>query len=260
MGLYYLINCLTRENRKRGLHIFREYALQEFNQWFVYTYEGLIKYLQNNDNEWTYKRNNYESSIILKGKELTLCYTKKNQSTIKISLPLELQSEKDFNSRMNSKLIEYSFSKWINQHFSTDSQYLYLKKSCSEQAGKNLIKFLKKNLSYNNPQFKRLLQIYPNTYYYAKSTEQGQYIYKVPSEEELSDTIQVSEINYQVTKSQLNILTTLLNTTTQKKLILRNELRYSHGQFKGTPEAKLYLASDEKSLESIYLPIYPSNS
>ncbi|MGK7932048.1 MAG: hypothetical protein AB4041_11530 [Microcystaceae cyanobacterium] len=257
MGLYYLIHCLTGQERQRGLHIFREYALHEFNQWFLYTYKGLIEYLRNNNNQWIYLGKSYQSSITLEKENLIFFYKRNNHSPIKTILPLDLKSEQDFNSRMNSKITEYTFSKWINQHFAKDSQYLRLKKSCSEQAGTNLIQFLTSNLSYNNSQFKRLLQIYPNTYYYAKSTEQGQYIYQVPSDQEFTDTVQVSEITYQVTRSQLNILTTLLNTTTQKELILRNELRYSHGQFKGTPEAKLYLASDEKSLESIYIPIYP---
>ena len=40
--------------------------------------------------------------------------------------------------------------------------------------------------------------------------------------------------------SQLNIFTEIKNTQNNKSLLFRNELRYSHGQFNGTPEAKLY--------------------
>lgn len=42
-------------------------------------------------------------------------------------------------------------------------------------------------------------------------------------------------------KSQLNIYTTIENIETKSKLVVRNELRYSHGQFNGTPEAKMYI-------------------
>jgi len=43
-----------------------------------------------------------------------------------------------------------------------------------------------------------------------------------------------------VPDSQLNIFTEIKNTQNNKSLLFRNELRYSHGQFNGTPEAKLY--------------------
>lgn len=66
------------------------------------------------------------------------------------------------------------------------------------------------------------------------------------------------KIDYEVPESQLNIITTIENTETGDILQLRNELRYSHGQFNGIPEAKLYIHNslNQESLSKIYKPIY----
>ncbi|MBD3793835.1 MAG: hypothetical protein IE889_06695, partial [Campylobacterales bacterium] len=66
-------------------------------------------------------------------------------------------------------------------------------------------------------------------------------VYRVPSREEFSSKIKIVDIGWSVPKSQLNILTVIENTETQESLIFRNEMRYSHGQFNGTPEAKMYI-------------------
>jgi hypothetical protein len=104
------------------------------------------------------------------------------------------------------------------------------------------------------------LQILDRQYYYAKTNDSKQEIYKVPSEKEFNSIIKISKIDYEVPKSQLNIITTIENTETGDILQLRNELRYSHGQFNGIPEAKLYIHNslNQESLSKIYKPIYPT--
>lgn len=56
---------------------------------------------------------------------------------------------------------------------------------------------------------------------------------------------------YEVPGSQLNIITTFKNKSTGKILEFRNECRFSHGQFNGTPEAKMYVAKNT-SLTNLY--------
>jgi hypothetical protein len=84
-----------------------------------------------------------------------------------------------------------------------------------------------------------------------------QLIYKVPSSQEFANFINIKSINYSVPRSQLNIITEIENKSTGNILTLRNELRYSHGQFNGTPEAKMYYDDQQSTgLEVFYIPIY----
>lgn len=59
---------------------------------------------------------------------------------------------------------------------------------------------------------------------------------------------------YEVPESQLNIISTFQNIHTGKILQFRNECRFSHGQFNGTPEAKMY-ATRTTNLTDLYEPL-----
>ena len=87
-------------------------------------------------------------------------------------------------------------------------------------------------------------------YYYAKTHNGEVELYRVPSETEFTKYIQITNIDYSVPKTQLNFHTTIKNLHSNEVIKLRNELRYSHGQLNGTPEAKLYI--DSGSLLSVY--------
>ena len=88
----------------------------------------------------------------------------------------------------------------------------------------------------------KLFRIEKQSYYYAKTTIQGIELYKVPSESEFSTKIKIIDMYSSIPQSQLNIYTSIENTLTKQKLVLRNELRYTHGQLNTAPEAKQYIA------------------
>ncbi len=113
-----------------------------------------------------------------------------------------------------------------------------------KKAGERLKDFLNKNIIKNpSPQsLYNLFRINKESYYYAKTTNSTIEVYKIPSQANFLSKIKISNISSKVPASQLNLYTTIENTETSKKLIVRNELRYSHGQLNGTPEAKMYLS------------------
>lgn len=57
-----------------------------------------------------------------------------------------------------------------------------------------------------------------------------------------------------VPKSQLNVYFTfeISNSNGLNSIIFRVECRYSHGQFKGVPEAKLYYTDNINQLKNLY--------
>lgn len=109
------------------------------------------------------------------------------------------------------------------------------------------------NLNYSSG-IARFLRIHEHSYYYAKTTSLGVELYEVPSKDTFISTIQITSIIGSVPDKQANILTTIKNIETNQTLVLRNECRFSHGQFNGTPEAKLYYEHGG-SLEIIYKKI-----
>ncbi|NCS25480.1 MAG: hypothetical protein GPI96_13625 [Microcystis aeruginosa BS13-02] len=262
MGLYQLINLLTDDTQKRGIHIFQNYAEDEYNQWFVFTWGKLLEYLDKHG-DWHYVNEKKGASAQI---------TKNNNDEIKFNysdpvenksatLPYNPQLTYDtYEKETTATIREKTLSKWIYQELRNQDDYLQLKAKCSEQAGKSLVNYLKNHLSPNLSNLKKLLQILDRQYYYAKTNDSKQEIYKVPSEKEFNSIIKISKIDYEVRKSQLNIITTIENTETGDILQLRNELRYSHGQFNGIPEAKLYIYNslNQESLSKIYKPIYPT--
>lgn len=250
MGLYKLLNCYTGSNYSTR-HIFKDYAKTEYDNWFLVSWKELIKYLNENNNIWkleNYKKEKY-SQILLSDNSVILKYKNKGNEYPAIELPLDCTLD-DYERRTNANIRENVFSKFINRVLEKNSLYQYSKKKCAEVASSNLVNELKSNLNYDAG-LPRFLRIHQNEYYYAKTTLNSIEIYKVPSLSEFKNKIKIESIVPFVPKSQANIITTIKNIGSGKTLILRNECRFSHGQFNGTPEAKMYYVNNG-SLIAIY--------
>ncbi|MEA3495644.1 MAG: hypothetical protein U9R42_06365 [Bacteroidota bacterium] len=251
MGLYQLVNIITdKVIYKRGLHIFEEFAPQELDQWFKKTRDIVIAKLK----EGSFRTEDRQR------KNIKLAYTEGKLYLFYNGLELKVDNFSEcnyerFKKEIKGVLKEKVFSKFINQEISSCNEYLKAKKHCAEKAGENFVKFLKDNVI-ENPSPKSLFNLFRITdsnYYYAKTTNNYIEVYNIPSKNEFLNKIKITDISYTVPDSQLNLFTTIENTETGEKLIVRNELRYSHGQLNGTPEAKMYIS--EGSLLIAYQPI-----
>lgn len=249
MGLYKLLNCYTGSNyRKR--HIFSDYARAEYELWFSATWNELIKTL-NNAGSWSYNDSAKQKSgkITMNDDTVILEYYLKGKLEASCVLPKQCTLS-SFEDKTSSKTREQVFSKYINLNLDNNDNYNTTKKACAVAATVALAKELNANLNYNAG-LPRFLRIHNRTYYYAKTTASGVEILKVPSMESFGNDIVIESIVSSVPDKQANILTTIKNKNTGKTLVLRNECRFSHGQFNGTPEAKMYYEHGG-SLEVIY--------
>ncbi len=243
MGFYEFLNSMTGFQFKKGLNIYKTYAPQEYEEWFNTTWKFLIEYLTN-FNEWNLEQKGKTSIIHLDGDKVIFSFDGN-----KVILPIDIKTVKEFTELTNSKIREEVFSKWINKVISSDPKYIAKKNAASLKAGAAVSTFINKN---NNPNyFKKFFQIHSKEYFYAKTTNKGVEIFKVPSEREFKAEIQFVDCSFSVPKSQINILTRFKNTKNGNQIIFRNECRFSHGQFNGTPEAKLYISRDS-NLTDIY--------
>ena len=252
MGLYKLLNILTGSNHTRGnVHIFKRYAESCYEKWFDSTWSFLVSELQAKKTiEIDTVGKDYKCGIDLKNETVSLWYKSKTiSSTVNLPIAIDLTS---FEKKTNPLIREKVFSKWINQNATSNSSYVSTKKECAITAGQNLLLELKKSLSAVN--IARLLRLRDKTYYYCKVNHKKAEIYEVPSISQFDKVFELSELNFSVPTTQLNLLTTIKNKETESVLSFRNELRFSHGQFNGTPEAKLYFNRDS-SLENIYTKI-----
>ena len=95
------------------------------------------------------------------------------------------------------------------------------------------------------------MQIYDLSYYYGKSYSEL-HLYEVPANTEC--TVKLIDVEIKVPQSQLNVYFTfeISNKIGSNNVIFRVECRYSHGQFKGIPEAKLYYTDDKNHLKNLY--------
>lgn len=236
MGLYKYLNIFTKGEFKRGIHIFNDFAKKEYNYWFNVTWKILLTYL-NNNKKYCFINKKYTSSIFLSNNTVILNYNENNKFEIS-EIPCSIHNWDDYMNYTTSKTREKVFAKWISEICSNNYDYLNSKKLCSNKAGENLIKYIKKNLNTEN--IKDFLQIHDQKYYYAKTTNDSTMVFLVPSKDDFHNTYEVKNIEFSVPSSQLNIITTITNKITHKDLIFRNECRFSHGQFNGTPEAKMY--------------------
>lgn len=255
MGLYKLINLFTGSKYKTR-HIFKDYAYKEYSEWFSKTWGELVSYLNNNNGEWRLDNLKSSSSIIFvnPNNDIKLSYTE-NDSTKECILPKQC-SLSEFEKKTISKLREKVFSKFIHLNLEGNESYENAKRKCAEVAANALATELKENLNYSKS-LPRFLRIHEMEYYYAKTTDSNVEIYRVPSLKDFVNEIEIKSIKSYVPKSQANILTTIINKHTQNELILRNECRFAHGQFNGTPEAKMYYENNG-SLLVIYQDVVNS--
>ena len=229
MGLYKFLSLLTNKEYQRGLHVFEEFATDEYKDWFKYTWNKLINF-----NNWSKTFPKYQSSFTVG--ESYVDFNFNNESECRV--PVSISTPDQFMKHTNPKIRENVFSKWISENLKKDTEYLRLKKICSETAGQNMCQLINDNLNTSN--LARLLQLRKYEYFYAKSTGNELKVLRVPSIYDYSEEIVVYRIEYSVPASQLNIITTIKNTVTGNTFEIRNECRFSHGQFNGTPEAKMY--------------------
>jgi hypothetical protein len=249
MGLYKLINCFTGSTYKKR-HIFKDYAPNEYENWFNVTWGLITKYLKKN-NFWLYTDNvkQKKAEIVIQNKCVFMRYYTDNQLIDQSCLMMDSKLA-TFEKNTSSKTREEVFSRFINLILNNDTEYIQAKKTCAEVASKNLAKELRDNLNYSAG-LPRFLRIHEKEYYYAKTTSTGVEIYHVPSLTNFQKEIVIDSIESSVPATQANILTTIRNISTDAKLVLRNECRFSHGQFNGTPEAKMYYVQGS-SLDTIY--------
>jgi len=148
---------------------------------------------------------------------------------------------------------EKVFAKWLKEDVENDSEYCKVKRECAIVAGMNIVSLLS---PYKNTSPKSLLRLFrPEPFYFAKTTTRSIEIYKVPSKNEFTSPVIIKNIEAKIPQHQLNIHTTLENTQSKKFVEFRSELRYSHGQFNGTPEAKFYIANGD--MTAFYDKLYP---
>lgn len=250
MGLYKLLNCYTGSKYKKR-HIFSDYARAEYETWFSATWTELLAILNANNGTWRYNdtRKHKSGVIILNGNTVKLEYFQNNKLIATSILPKDCLLS-DFESNTSPKVREQVFSKFINMNLDNNSSYNTAKKACAIAATTALARELNSNLNYNAG-LPRFLRIHNYEYYYAKTTKGDVKILKVPSITSFGNDIVIESIESSVPDKQANILTTIKNKKTGQTLVLRNECRFSHGQFNGTPEAKMYYEHGG-SLEVIY--------
>lgn len=248
MGLYTLLNNLTGSNYRRGLHVFSEFAPKEYDAWFHDTWLSLVQYLKEKTS-WTLRKNKNDSSIRLSedGKSIILSHANDVSK-----VPVTISTNAEFMKHTTAKTREKVFSKWIKEIAAHDAEYTRLKKLCAETAGKKISD--KINQEFLPDYVYAFFQIYPEEYYYAKTTRTETTILKVPSRDDFRSVIEFQGCRYEVPSSQLNIISRFQNTKTKKTLEFRNECRFSHGQFNGTPEAKMYVVRDTP-LTDLYEPL-----
>jgi len=246
MGLYELLNCLTGSNYSNGVHIFKKYAPHEYNEWFQKTWELMIQYLKLYQNKWsiTWNKGQKKSSIILLPDKVILSF---NNNTINLPILCNLAHYEKFTP---IEIKEEVFAKFINKNLRYDNEYKAVKRVCAITATSAIASDISNHL-HNTNGIAKFLRIYDECYYYAKTTPQKIEIYKVPSIKTFSNNIVIESITSSVPDTQANLLTTIRNSKTNKQLIIRNECRFSHGQFNGVPEAKMYYENNG-SLLTIY--------
>lgn len=247
------LNALTQpEQAFRNVHVFRKFADIEFNNWYRYTYNKLFD---------VFKPNNHGTEIFSYPKRGTYIMIGKkglifgsNETSIEIEANEDL-NEITLNAKLGGYIYEHTISKWIKETLEKkDDNYEKLKKECSLKAGENLKDYVMNNLNLNNKQLLELFQIYDDPYYYGKSYGTV-HIYQVPSNKECK--INLKDIEIKVPQSQLNVYFTfeITNSNDSNVIVFRVECRYSHGQLKGIPEAKLYYTDNVNHLQNLYKEI-----
>lgn len=247
----YLNALVQPEKPFKNVHVFRHFAPEEFEYWFKYAYSELIEEISNLGNNCVVF--SYKNKYFIKRVNNEIVFEENGNKKVSKSIKQEV-SESEFNKDIPNKIIEHTFSKWIKENLEKiDCKYLRLKKICSEKAGCELKKYIESNFNPDKGKILEILQIYKNEYYFGKSLNKVPKLFKVPSKDKCD--ISSLTVNYKVPKSQLNVLFTfeviisLNGSDKNSKIEMHVECRYSHGQFNGIPEAKLYC---KDSLDKLY--------
>ena len=247
MGLYKYLNLMTGLDFERGLHIFERFAPEEYQTLFEFVWNSFV----DKKEDYSYKGSSYTSKAIFSKNSVALTYQGDEGKDVSV-LPLEKNLKiEEFTRLTTSRTREKIFSKWVKENMEKRGDYLAIKKTVSELAAASLVQFVKKNLDKNYYGLKRFLRIHKESYYYAKSTNAGVQIFEVPSSKDFDKVFLIEDISWAVPESQVNIFTKIKNKKNGETLVFRNELRFSHGQFNGTPEAKMYYSREGK-LDTIY--------
>lgn len=225
--------------------MFFQHLPDEYDDWFQYTWNSLIKFLSSNG-DWFLRDGSNLSIAKICNHNILLQFN--NDTSL---VPINISTNRDFMDYTNARTREKVFSKWIKNHAIYDQEYKQIKGHCSYVAGERLSTYINEN--YCDSNIYEFFQIYPFTYYYAKTTSTKTSILRVPSQLEYNNYI-VFEGCHFIAHDQLNLLSTFRNTITGNTIQFRNECRFSHGQFNGTPEAKMYIVRDTP-LTALYIPI-----
>ncbi len=242
MGLYELLNILENsDSYSKGVHIFEKFAIEDLENWFISTRDLLV-------NNYTSKLNfigksGDNSSVEICNNNLIFTY---NNETLKLN-DFNNISYSQFKEKISTKFKEKCFGKWLKT-IEKEDLYLSTKKRCAVNAGNNFISKIGDTSNIDTSKFLRFFRLEDVEYYYAKVVSGKKELYRVPKMVDVVNNIRINSIKADIPKSQLNIITKLKNSDNGKSISFRNELRYSHGQFNGTPEAKLYIEGGDLSI------------
>lgn len=248
----YLNALVQPKSPFKTVHVFRHFAPEEFSKWFSFTYDKLFEEFNNyslNDTIFSYEK---RGTFIKRG--TTGLIFGINETEVEIDVKEKL-NEPAFNAKIGGCLFEHTVSKWIKDNLEKkDNEYERLKKECSVKAGENLKDFVLKNLNLDKEKLLEIFQIYDEPYYYGKSSGKV-HIYQVPSNKDCK--MELVDIEIKVPQSQLNVYFTfkIKNGNGSNDIVFRVECRYSHGQLKGVPEAKLYYTDNINHLQDLYKSI-----
>lgn len=233
----------------KTIHVFRKFAPVEFKKWYDYTYKTLFNEFNTKSPGNLIFEYEKRGTYIAIGNSGLIFGSKNSKTEVGINENLD---EIQFNSQIGGFLFEQTVSKWIKNNLEKkDQEYENLKKKCSLMAGENLKNFVRDNLNLDTKKLLEIFQIYDRPYYFGKSSGTA-HIYEVPSNNECE--IELNDIEIKVPQSQLNVYFTfkISNSNGSNNVAFRVECRYSHGQLKGIPEAKLYYLDNANDLQNLY--------
>ena len=234
MGLYKLLNIISdSDQHQRGLHVFETFSKEQLSKWYETTRNLLIslgpKKFKDSPNGNTSEGELINDTLSLKHNTFQSKINNFSKSTYA-----------DFKRQTNSKNTKKVFSKWLKKNVESSPIYIKSKKECAQAAGDSIEKKYSKFIGTSNTKLLRLFRIHDYSYFYCKTTSSSIDIFRVPSLNQSLDEIVINKFSSSVRTSQLNIYTEVLNKKNNKTFTFRNEVRYSHGQLNGVPEAKLY--------------------
>ena len=231
MSLNNLLNALTNKHLTNSINVFTKFANHEFNEWFKYSWNIFVNYLQIHQS-FIHQNNGYFAKATITDDKIIFEYNED-----KLIAPLTINDFLTYMQFTNTKIREKLVAYWIFHYLRKDKTYRKLKRQCNYVTGAKLANYINQNYCITN--IHKFLQIFPFTYYYAKIEKGIPKIWEVPTSTQANLKLQFIEATFKAT-NQLYLITKFRNLS-NKILTFYNECRYSHGQFNGTPEAKLYV-------------------